>query len=307
MKKQYAVVGNPVLHSLSPLIHQRAFDYYGIEARYFAYEVQDFSAFMEFFRSGSGDFVPYSYMAEGKSLYGGERVLTPYAAKDAAFPLQGLSVTIPHKKSVLAAADVVSYRAKLSGAANTLYWQDGRLTAENTDIAGFYAPLEAYVKNNRPFKSALVYGAGGAACAVLTALLHMRELESIYVCARRREQAEELIAHFSAHADILTEKGLNAEAKMRYVPLPHEEFACDLAVNTIPQWKEDDASPRSDFSGVRYAYDLTYKNTPFLRQAAKFGCFCQDGKAMFVGQAKAQFNLWTGLEMPPSCYEDLFA
>ena len=52
MKKQYAVIGNPVLHSLSPLIHQRAFDYYQIEARYFAYEVEDFSAFMHYFHTG---------------------------------------------------------------------------------------------------------------------------------------------------------------------------------------------------------------------------------------------------------------
>lgn len=51
MKKQYAVIGNPVLHSLSPLIHQRAFDFYQIEARYFAYEVEDFSAFMQYFHA----------------------------------------------------------------------------------------------------------------------------------------------------------------------------------------------------------------------------------------------------------------
>ena len=69
MNKQYAVIGNPVLHSLSPLIHQRAFDYYGIEARYFAYEVENFADFMQYFRTGSTQknaqkFVPYSYLGD---------------------------------------------------------------------------------------------------------------------------------------------------------------------------------------------------------------------------------------------------
>lgn len=306
MKKQYAVAGNPVLHSLSPLIHQRAFDFFGVEARYFAYEVQDFSAFMEFFRTGRGDFVPYSYMGQGKNLYAAERTLTPYTENDAAFPLQGLSVTIPHKKSVLAAADEVCYKAKLCGAGNTLYLKDGRLYAENTDIDGFYAPLKEYCGGQPPFKTALVYGAGGAARAVLTALLHMRELERIYICARRKEQAEELAANFAGQKDVLAENGLNVSAELICLPLPHEEFPCELVVNTIPQWKETDTSPRKDFSGVRYAYDLTYKQTPFLQAAAAFGCVCRDGKTMFVEQAKAQFRLWTGLEIPQSCYADLF-
>ncbi len=329
MKKQYAVIGNPVLHSLSPLIHQRAFDFYQIEARYFAYEVEDFSAFMQYFHAGNqtgntvshardvsrahdvplfqeGGFIPYSYLGCQGGLYQKNLKLVPYAGQDFSFPLQGLSVTIPHKKAVLQAADRIGYKARLAGAANTLYWDKGELVAENTDIAGFFAPLEAYFHNNPPFHSALVYGAGGAACAVLTALLHMRELQTVYLCARREEQAQELISHFKAHGDLMREYGLNTKAELRFIPLRHEEFACDLAVNTIPQWGAEAVSPRADFTGVRFAYDLTYKQTPFLEKAQEYGVFCQDGKTMFIEQAKAQFKFWTGLEIPIRCYQDIF-
>lgn len=311
MKKQYAVIGNPVLHSLSPLIHQRAFDYYQIEARYFAYEVTDFSAFMLYFHTGGAEhisFLPHSYIGSQRNLYQKNQSLIPYLEKDFSFPLQGLSITIPHKKNVLEIADSVSYKAQLCGAGNTLYWQEGKLIAENTDIAGFYAPLEAYLHDNpAAFYSALIYGAGGAACAVLAALLHVQDLQTIYLCARREEQAQELMSHIKNNFSLLAQHRLNTKVEIRYLPLIHDEFACDLVVNTIPQWGADAQSPRENFAGVRFAYDLTYKQTPFLRQARTFAnCHCQDGKTMFTEQAKAQFKLWTGLEIPALCYQDIF-
>lgn len=311
MKKQYAVLGNPVLHSLSPLIHQRAFDYYRIEARYFAYEAADFTAFMHYFHTGETEgqfvFTPHSYLGSQSDLYQKNQSLIPYTAKDFSFPLQGLSITIPYKKNVLEIADTVSYKARLSGAANTLYWHEGKLAAENTDIAGFYAPLEKYLQDNPAFHSAIIYGAGGAACAVLTALLHVQDLQTIYLCARREEQAQELIAHVKNNCSLLQKHGLNTKAEIRYLPLIHEEFPVDLAVNTIPQWSADAKSPRNNFAGVRFAYDLTYKQTPFLAQAqTEKNCHCQDGKTMFIEQAKAQFKLWTGLEIPEKCYADIF-
>lgn len=312
MNKQYAVIGNPVLHSLSPLIHQRAFDYYNIEARYFAYEVADFTAFMHYFHTGGNAtennlFTPHSYLGSRSDLYQKNQSLIPYTANDFSFPLQGLSITIPHKKNVLEIADRVSYKAKLAGAANTLYWHEGKLVAENTDIAGFYAPLEKYLQDNPAFHSAIIYGAGGAACAVLTALLHIQDLQTICLCARREEQAQELISHIKNNAALLTEHGLNTKAEIRYLPLIHEEFPCDLVVNTIPQWSADAKSPRENFADVRFAYDLTYKQTPFLAQAQTFAnCHCKDGKTMFIEQAKAQFSLWTGLQIPEKCYQNIF-
>lgn len=306
MNAHYAVIGNPVLHSLSPLIHQRAFDFFSIKARYFAYEVQDFKAFAQYFHEGKGNFVPYSYLDKSHGLYAGDLKMAPYADRDFAFPVQGLSVTIPHKQAAAAFAQAVGYKVQLAGAANTLYWNSGILTAENTDIAGFYAPLRNYLEKNDSFFSAVIYGAGGAARAVLTALLHIRDLKTVYVCARRAEQAYELIAHFEGNAELLQKEGLNTKARLAYLPLVHEEFPCDLAVNTIPQWGENAESPRRNFTGVRYAYDLTYQKTPFLAQAEQAGCICQDGKAMFAEQAKAQFRLWTGLEIPEQCYADIF-
>mgnify|MGYP001030975731 FL=1 len=314
MNKQYAVIGNPVLHSLSPLIHQRAFDYYGIEARYFAYEVDDFAGFMQYFREGKTEdpeknFVPYSYLGSQSDLYQGNLSLIPYEEKDYSFPVQGLSITLPYKKNVLEVADIVSYKARLSGAANTLYWHEGKLVAENTDIAGFFAPIKKYFqkkKKNAPFTSAMIYGAGGAACAALVAVLHLLNLERIYICARREEQALGLIVHLKNHFALLRRHRLNSKVGIGYIPMNHDEFTCDLVVNTIPQWSEDATSPRDNFEGVRFAYDLTYKETPFLAKAQEYGAYCQDGKNMFIEQAKAQFKLWTGKDIPAECYEDIF-
>lgn len=311
MKKQFAVIGNPVLHSLSPLIHQRAFDYYKIKARYFAYEVEDFISFFPYFLTGKTEeaeqhFVPYSYLGSQSNLYKKNLSLIPYTKEDFSFPMKGLSVTLPHKKVILAIADIVSYRAQLAGAGNTLYWHKKKLVAENTDISGFYVPLANYLQRNAPFTSAMIYGAGGAACAVLAALLHLPDLQRIYICARREEQVQTLIVHMKNHTLLLQEHGLNSKVGLCYVPLPHQEFACDLVVNTIPQWSEDSVSPRKNFEGVRFAYDLTYKDTPFLARARKYCVYSQDGKTMFIEQAKAQFKLWTGLDIPEECYQGIF-
>ena len=308
MNNHYAVIGNPVLHSLSPLIHQRAFDYYKMNARYFAYEVQDFSLFMEYFRTGQNKekFQPYSYLGQEKSLVLQEKKLVEYREQDYSFPMQGLSITIPYKKDVLQIADSMSYKAKLSGAANTLYWKDNQLIAENTDIHGFYAPIQEKIIQGKKYQSALIYGAGGAARAVLVGLLHCSDIEQIYICARREEQAQELIVHIKKQQELLEQYTLNTQAKLTYIPLEHTEFSCDIVVNTIPQWAENAQSPRKDFSNVQIAYDLTYKQTPFLLKAQDENVMILDGKKMFIEQAKAQFYLWTHKEIPISCYADLF-
>lgn len=308
MNKHYAVIGNPVLHSLSPLIHQRAFDYYKMNARYFAYEVQDFSLFMEYFRKGQykDNFQPYSYLGQEKSLVLQKKKLVEYQEQDYSFPMQGLSITIPYKQNVLQVADRISYKAKLSGAANTLYWNDNQLIAENTDIQGFYAPIQEKIAQGKVYHSAFIYGAGGAARAVLVGLLHCSDIEQIYICARREEQAQELIAYIKNQQELLEQYILNTRTKLTYIPLEHTEFACDIVVNTIPQWADNAQSPRKDFSNVQIAYDLTYKQTPFLLKAQEENVMLLDGKKMFIEQAKAQFYLWTQKEIPETCYTDLF-
>ncbi len=235
MNNHYAVIGNPVLHSLSPLIHQRAFDYYKINARYFAYEVHDFSLFMEYFHTGKyhETFQAYSYLDKETKLYNQQKKLVPYTTQDFDFPMQGLSITIPYKKDVLQIANNITYRAELSGAANTLYWHDNQLIAENTDIQGFLVPIQEEIQKGKKYQSALIYGAGGAACAVLVGLLHCSDIEQIYICARREEQAQELIAHIKKQQELLEQYTLNTQAKLTYIPLEHKEFPCDIVINTI--------------------------------------------------------------------------
>ncbi len=306
MNNHYAVIGNPVLHSLSPLIHQRAFNYYQINARYFAYEVQDFSLFMEYFYTGKNHqlFQAYSYLENNPMLK--KQTLTKYKEQDFTFPMQGLSITIPYKKNVLEVAQALTYRASLSGAANTLYWDNGQLTADNTDIQGFFAPIQEKIQQGKNFQSAIIYGAGGAARAVVAALLHCSAIKDIFLCARREEQVQECIKHFHSHHDLLIKYSLNTQAVLHYLPLIHKEFPCDIIINTIPQWDNDAQSPRNNFTNVLLAYDLTYKQTPFLLKANQSKIPTINGTKMFIEQAKAQFYLWTNKEIPAICYTDLF-
>jgi shikimate dehydrogenase len=134
--KQYGIIGYPLGHSLSPLIHNRAFADLGVDASYAAWPLPP------------GELE--AFMASVRTL-----------------PISGLSVTIPHKTAVMRYLDGVSGTASRAGAVNTVYWRGGELLGENTDVSGFVAPLKELPR--RP-SSALVLGAGGAARAVLAGL-----------------------------------------------------------------------------------------------------------------------------------------
>lgn len=132
----YGIMGWPLGHSFSPLLHNMGFQILGIPAVYMSwpFEEKDLPEFMEAMRI---------------------------------MRVKGCSVTIPHKISVLRYVDSVSEGASLAGAVNTLFWRDNELCGENTDISGFLAPLENVAIDTL---DALILGAGGAAHAVGAAL-----------------------------------------------------------------------------------------------------------------------------------------
>ncbi len=160
--QRYAVIGHPLGHSLSPLLHNWGFRECGIDAQYEAIPVAP---------------------AE----------LTRFMARVRVEPLAGLSVTIPHKQAVMGLLDGVSYAASTLGAVNTVFWKEDRLWGENTDVLGVETPLRGL----GPFHSALVLGAGGAARAVVFALQEMQAPE-IFVAARDAGKAEALAEALAA-------------------------------------------------------------------------------------------------------------
>ena len=265
----YGVTGWPLGQSLSPLLHNTGFAALGINALYLKWEVP-----------------PHKLPAFVESV----RLLN----------IRGCSVTIPHKVGLLPLLDEVSPLAQRVGAANTIYWKGESLCGENTDVAGFMAPLAGV-----PLAGAdvLLLGAGGAARAVAAGLV---------APAPHERPARVFVATPSdkSHLPLAEEFGLT--------PLlwkdRHEPSAL-LVVNTTPlgmRGKAEDDTPY-DFSlagalpangaakATPIAYDIVYNplETRFLREARAAGRCCISGLEMFFGQGDAQFRLWTGQGLPP--------
>lgn len=259
------LIGDPVVHSLSPLIHGAAFRAARIDAVYLAARV-------------------------------------PSRALDAAIQglrapaVLGANITIPHKEAATLLVDELDERASRIGAINTIVSSDaGRLTGCNTDVVGFLAPLDLSALTGA---RALVLGGGGAARAVIYALLVHAAPSAIIVAARNLRRAEGLVREFETLA------GRNVmEARPAVDGAPAAE-SVDLVVNATPVGMEPDPDatplPGASFRAGQIVYDLVYapRHTRLLREAARSGATTISGINMLVGQAAESFRLWTGVEMP---------
>ncbi|HWP31963.1 MAG TPA: shikimate dehydrogenase [Fimbriimonadales bacterium] len=239
------ILGNPIEHSLSPIMHNAALRALGIHGSYEAFAVEE---------------------SEFQSCV--------YHLRDCGF--MGLNVTIPHKelaaKISYADHDVV----KILGVANTLMLTYP-IRARNTDVEGFYAPL----KNMQPGR-ALVLGAGGAAKAVVYALLSHGWQVSLY--NRTREKAKNFVRFFNADIEILEN------------PDPRN---CNLVVNATPLGLHDEMPEIlwENIGGDTCVYDLAYRKEPteLLKFAASKGLRIIDGREMLVEQGALSLEWWIGV------------
>ena len=256
------LLGDPVGHSLSPAIHGSAFQSLGLDLVYLACRVAP------------------------------EALEQAVAGLDALGAL-GANVTIPHKRAVLDLADSASPTAEALGAANTLVRTETGWQADNSDVAGFLAPLEEHCQRVAG-GSIVVLGAGGAARAVVYGALMELSPGRVVVAARRAEQAEALAAD------------LGRFGMVEAVPLAEAREAvreAALVVNATPLGMGDGRTPwpdADDFHGGQIVYDLVYRPrpTPFLQAASERGATTIDGLPMLLGQAAASFRQWTGRDMP---------
>jgi shikimate dehydrogenase len=209
---------------------------------------------------------------------------------------KGMNVTVPFKLDAQALADVLTPRAKLAGAVNTLWQHEGLLYGDNTDGAGLVRDLQAQgiALTNA---SICILGAGGAARGALGSLLEQKP-KSIVIANRSIDKAQDLQTAFQAMADahgvLLTVCPVDALGSQA------QYAAIDLIINATAAGLSND-SPISDaiaqgiFRPTAFAYEMVYgKITHFMQQAINQGCRVSDGLGMLVEQAADAFLLWRG-------------
>ncbi|SFS19793.1 shikimate dehydrogenase [Yoonia litorea] len=253
-----AVIGNPISHSLSPKLHGYWLKRYGLEGSYEALQVAEDAL---------------------------EATLHSLPAKG----FVGANVTIPHKVSVLQFADQVTDRATLIGAANTLIFKaDGRIFADNTDGYGFISNLRQGAPSWDPKAGpAAIFGAGGAARAVVVALIDAGVPE-IVISNRTRPKAEALRDDFGARIRVVD--WVQADTMV--------EDAMTV-VNTTSLGMKGASDFKVSLDGLRketVVTDIVYNplKTPFLEAAEKRGCTTVDGLGMLLHQGVPGFERWFG-------------
>ena len=204
-ERLFGIIGHPLGHTLSPLLHNWGFQRLGVKAAYMAFPTppERLEAFIQAVRT---------------------------------LPMAGLSVTIPHKEAVMGLVDTVSDLARRTGAVNTLVWEDGRLVGHNTDVEGFLAPLRAH---GRTPDTALVLGAGGAAKAVLAGLLEIG-VGNVTVTNRHFERATALAGQFGANAVVWERRDtVDAQLVVNTTPMGMAGKAVDASPMPDSFWAPD--------------------------------------------------------------------
>ena len=265
----YAVAGNPIAHSKSPVIHAR-FAEQAKQAMYYGRLQADLDGFARaaktFFASGG----------------------------------KGMNVTVPFKLDAQALADELTPRARLAGAVNTLWIEGGKIYGDNTDGAGLVRDLLAQgivIHKAR----ILLLGAGGAARGVMGPLLEQSP-KCLVIANRSSAKAVELVKLFANQAAV-QEVALESRVLADLEDAAKTPYPFDLVINATAAGLSDE-SPLSAsavaniFTPGSFAYDMVYgKTTAFMQQALQRGARISDGLGMLVEQAADAFLLWRGAEL----------
>lgn len=255
------LVGLPVSHSISPHIHNAAFEASGFDGVYIPLEVRDIAVFMR-------------------------RMVHP-RSREIKWNLRGLSVTAPHKSAVMSFLDRVEPAAAEIGAVNTIVVDNDKLHGYNTDAAAFIKTLAGRVGDLRDVRCAVI-GSGGVASAAVWGL--KQKQTDVTVFARDTEKARVLAEKFGAAWKTLDACAIEGfDVVINATPL-----------GTSGERENQTPATAQQLAGTRLAYDLVYNpvETRFLREARKAGCDVLSGLEMLVTQAAEQFRLWTGDEAP---------
>lgn len=266
-KALFGIIGYPVEHSLSPLMHNTAFEELGVEASYQLFSVKE-DELDGFFQE----------------------------LRDQKNPISGLNVTVPYKERVLGYLDTLAPFAKKVGAVNTIMiTEDRKLIGHNTDAPGFLAHLSE-LKFSTTNKRVALLGSGGSARAILATLCMIGERpESIKVYNRTQARADELIDDLGERIDLSI-----VESVMSVDDLNIE--ISDLLINaTSLGLNEDDAClvDKELLHSDMLVYDLIYnpRETALLKMAKKADAQTSNGLGMLYYQGVLAFQHWTNIQL----------
>lgn len=258
MVDKYAVIGNPIDHSKSPIIH----------AAFAKQTNQDIS-----------------YKALPAPLDGFETKIKKLIAQG----YKGANVTVPFKFEAFKLCDELTQRAQLAGAVNTLTFKQNKIYGDNTDGVGLVSDITQNLNIAINQKTVLLIGAGGAAYGVVLPLLEAGALLSV---ANRTPHKAVLLANAFNRLQ-LGKLEINAG---EFVMFKNQPF--DIVINATSTGLTDDLPDisASNFSVNALAYDMMYsRETPFIALAKASGAQVADGLGMLVEQAAEAFYLWRGV------------
>jgi len=262
-----AIIGHPIIHSLSPRMHQAAFNQLHLDYCYLPFDISP------------------------EKLKNGVEAL-----KQLGF--RGFNVTIPFKEKIIPLLDQISKEAAIIGAVNTVLIENGKLKGFNTDGAGFVESLKKKWTFSLKNKSALILGAGGAAKAV-AAQLCLNQVGSIGIVNRTRKKADQLKARLKKHfpkveVKVFARFGDDLDCFLKKAHLLVNSTSVGLHSG------DDSPLPSQFFHKQLKVCDLIYNPsmTSFLKTAQKKGCSFINGRGMLLYQGALAFKIWTGKTAP---------
>lgn len=259
MKKLFAVIGDPISHSMSPAMHNDLFQAYGIDAHYQPFRVK---------KEGLEDAIK-GFRAIG---------------------ISGFNITVPHKEAVIPLLDELDPMAKAIGAVNTVVNVNGKLKGFNTDGSGYVKGLLNAISTLED-KKVLIAGAGGAARAIYFAIA--KEGPRVLNICNRTVSKAEFIAEdcpYPVRSQVLdiqeAEKDLGS----------YDLIIQTTPIGMLPDIHRSPLSLHT-LKSESFVSDIIYNplETHFLREAGNKGAGIQNGLDMFVYQGALAFEIWTGI------------
>ncbi|MCK5913560.1 MAG: shikimate dehydrogenase [Desulfuromusa sp.] len=263
----YGLMGDPVAHSLSPLMHNQAFLKNHIDAVY----------------------VPFLVFPDD---------LSAAVAGLRALNIGGVNVTIPHKEKILPYLDKIDPEAQLIGAVNTVVNNDGTLIGYNTDASGFIRTVLQELNFNPEGRTVLLLGAGGV-CRAATVALAAVGVKSITIANRHQIRAEKIVNDLRPHFETVQFSAIDY-SDISYLQLLS---GADLIVNTTSvglSGEKINFLPLEHIKGSALIYDMIYSlsETSLIKAARAEKLLCVDGLGMLAAQGEDAFFLWTGVRLP---------